>query len=110
MDGHGLSTDAELCYGVLGGGGAFVLFDLLAPLDEDAIEAARARGLCYCGALGLKDGVAEARVEPDADSAFTMVGAALEFARIVSAKLAPPATGDEVEWLNALHALEVPRA
>ena len=110
MDGHGLSTDVELCYGVMGKGGAFVLFDLFEPLDQDAMDDAKARGLYYCGALGVKGGVAEARVEPDADSAFTMVGAALEFARIVSAQLAPPSKGDEVAWLNSLYALGVPRA
>ncbi len=117
MHGHGLSTDLELCYGVMGGDGAFVLFDLLAPLDQDEMEAAKERGLFYCGALGVKDGEAEARVEPHPDCAGPMIQAALAFACIVAGRLTLPGKavksdgkGDEVAWLESLYALEVPRA
>ncbi len=102
----------------MGREGTVVLFDLLAPLKQDEMEAAKERGLFYCGSLGVKDGAAGALVEPHPECAGPMIQAALAFACIVAGRLTLPGEvksgevkqNDEVAWLVALHALEVPRA
>jgi hypothetical protein len=105
MDAHEqLAFDSEICMGVLGRGGDFVLVRL-APIDEEATAAALAKGFVYCGVLGVKDG--QAKCEPHPDAVYTMMLAGLEFARLVAERLRPEAQpkGDGVAWIASLYQL-----
>jgi len=100
-----LVFDSDIAVGVLGKGGDFVLV----PLDgaiEAAMEAAVLRGWNYCGCYAVtKTGQPGVRCEPDPDSIFTMMYAALAFAQLVAERLRPKPKGDGVEWIEALYRL-----
>ncbi len=97
--------DSEFSCGVLGRAGEFVLVPLNEGPVEDAMAAARERGFAYCGILAVLDGQAGAKCAPNPDAVFTMLMAALSFARLAADRLRPKSEGDGVEWLTALLSL-----
>jgi hypothetical protein len=105
---HQLIFESQISVGVLGKGEDFVLIPLRGdgtPFDEAEVDAARDRGLEYCGVLGLKDGVPGAKCEPNPDCIYTMMHAGLAFAQLVADKLRPKPKGDAVDWLTRLFEL-----
>jgi hypothetical protein len=98
-------SQSEICVAVLGEGCEFVLIRIDGEIDNAATEAAVARGLGYCGCLGIKDGRAAAHCEPDFGSAFTMMLAAIAFCQQMAEKLKQKKTGDSAEWLERLFGL-----
>lgn len=115
MDTHEqIAFESEICAGVLGRAGEFVLI----RLDQDeagkqeALEGALSRGFVYCGVLGLKNGTAAVQSEPDPDALYTMMRASLAFGQFVAERIgvppqepAAPETGDAAEWLARLASL-----
>ncbi len=100
-----LALECEVSFTCLGKGNEFVLIDNSAPSDAYQLAIAREKGFCYCGVLGLNDGVPRVESEADAESRFTMLQAGLTFCRIMADKLRHPEHGDSVQWLRQLHAL-----
>ena len=96
---------AELCYGVIGTMGEFVLVDMLEPVQTPEVLAAVARGWGFCGTVALTDGVPSATCEPDPDSWLTMAHAGLAVAQLIADRLKIPGKGDSLEWLERLHRL-----
>jgi hypothetical protein len=108
MDAHArLAFESEICVAVMGRAGDFLLIPLGGdgPLDDALTAQALERGLHYCGCLGVKDGVAGAKCEPDPDSVYCCLMASLEFARMVAGRLKPQPQGDGVAWLENLFQL-----
>ncbi len=105
-----LYEDSEICFGVLGRNGDFVLIDMALPLDENVTAEALAKGYAYCGVVAVKNGVYGAKCAPDPDSIFTMLQAAIAAAPLVADRLRHPEKGDGVLWLRQLYALPDLRA
>ena len=100
-----LVFDSEISVAVLGKGRDFVLIRLDGKVDEAAMEEAKSKDYAYCGVLGVKDGQAGAKCEPNPDAAYTMMHAALAFAQQVNERLTSRAMGDSAEWLTRLFEL-----
>jgi hypothetical protein len=103
-----LVFNSEIAVAVLGRAGEFVLIHLDDAI-EDAMAAAIAKGYGYCGTLAVVKGQAAAKCEPDPDSVYTMMHAALAFVQQVADRLKQPPEGDAVQFLEHLYALEDPR-
>jgi hypothetical protein len=104
-----LVMEGEISVAVLGKGAEFVLIELQGDIDEAATSQAREKGYAYCGVLGVKDGTAGAKCEPNPDAVYTMMHAGLAFAQLVADRLKQKPKGDGAEWLAALFALDDPR-
>jgi hypothetical protein len=100
-----MARESEISVAVLGKGGDFVLIRLDGEIDASATDAALARGFSYCGVMGVKNGQASVRCEPNPDAAVTMLHAALAFGTQVAERLRPQPEGDGVEWLERLYQL-----
>jgi len=48
-----LVFESDICVGVLGRGGEFVLVPLTGEIDGAVTADALAKGYCYCGCLGI---------------------------------------------------------
>ena len=101
-----LVWNAEMSVAVLGKGEEFVLISLDGPIDEAVTIDALSKGYRWCGVMGIKDGHAAAKSEQHPDAIYTMMHAALGFAKQVAEKLRPKSdVGDELEWLERIHRL-----
>ena len=96
-----IAHDCDRSVAVLGKGEDFVLVPLDGPLDAALTKRAEERGFCFCGVMGLEDGLPVAKCEPGPDTAVTMMHAALVFAQQVK--------GPDVDWLERLWQLPDPR-
>lgn len=111
LDPHGrLAFESSFTAAVLGRSGKFVLLPMnpgITAAEEAAVLThAAEQKFHYAGILGVVDGLAQARCEPDLDSILTMVAAGMDFAVLAAEYLrAQMPKGDEVDWLQALHAL-----
>jgi hypothetical protein len=106
MDAHEtLVFDSEISVAVMGRGGEFVLIRLDGGIDEAATEDAARKGYAYCGVLGVKDGQAGAKCEPNPDAIYTCLLASLAFAQLVADRLKQKPKGDGAEWLARLFEL-----
>jgi hypothetical protein len=104
-----LVCDAEISCAVIGKGGDFVLIrlDENSEGDQALTEEAAKKGYAFCGVLGVKDGQAGAKCQPEPDAVYTMMCAALTFAQYVAAQLKPK--DDSAAWCERLHILQDPR-
>lgn len=100
-----IAMTGEVSVAVLGKGADFVLIDITGPIDDAATTAALAKGFSYCGVMGVKDGEAGVKCEPNADAAFTMMHAALAFASQIAGRITEKPKGDSREWLERLYTL-----
>jgi hypothetical protein len=108
MDAHeqlAWDSEAGVSVAVLGKGEDFVLISLDGQIDEAATATALAKGFSYCGVLGIKNGQAAVKCEPDSNAVYTMMHAALAFAAQVAERLREKPKGDAVEWLESLYRL-----
>lgn len=94
---------------VLGRGEEYVLIPLDdGPIDEAATMDAARKGFWYCGVMGVINGVAAARCNPDLECQRVMMAAAFGFALKYAEHIRqkPNGDGDEVAWLEQLMRLE----
>jgi hypothetical protein len=106
-----LVFESDICVGVLGRGGEFVLVPLTGEIDGAITADALAKGYSYCGCLGVTaSGEPGVRCEPSPEAASVMVLAALAFAQQIADRLRPPQKGDGAEWLTRLFLLPDMRA
>ncbi len=105
-------AEAAVIHGVLGNAKCFVFVPFDAPAFSEIATRAVHEGLWYCGLLGLNTaGDPLVLCEPDADSVGVMARALPAFVRRHGAAMRPAqeASGDAVDWLHGLFALDDPR-
>lgn len=104
-----LVWDSEVSVAVIGKGGEFVLIrlDENGEGDEALIVEALKKDYAYCGVLGVKNGQAGAKCQPNPDAVYTMMHAGLAFAQEMAGRLKPK--DDSEQWLWRLWSLKDPR-
>ena len=84
------------------------LIPLPSQLSQAETAALVKQGYCYCGVVMLADGKVEIAFEDSVLCKVIVLRAAVQFAQDLMQREQAP-SGDSVDWLQKLHALEDPR-